>query len=356
VGSALDTCLQTVINWAGTDLVLTIGSNPLVRLDGAMRPVTELPVIDDETMEEMLGQLLNAEQRRQLDANLDFDFAFSFAEARFRANAFFERGRPALSLRLLHNVIPTFDQLGMPVPVRELASLKQGLVLFTGPTGSGKTTSMAALIEAVNESRPCHIVTIEDPIEFLHGNKRAVVHQREVGVDTQSFERALRSALREDPDVILVGEMRDTESIAITLTLAETGHLVLSSLHTNDAPQAVDRIVDVFPAERQAQIRLQLASTLAAIVAQRLVPRIGGGRVAAFEVLLATSPVSNLVREGKTRHLRNAMQMGMAAGHQTLEMSLNQLVAGGLITQDNAVAAAFVPHEVDPTRPSPVMS
>jgi twitching motility protein PilT len=348
-----ETALRAVIERNGTDLVLTIGSHPLLRVDGAMVAATDLAVIDDAMMEEALGRVLDGEQLAQLKDDRDLDFAFSFADARFRVNAFFERGRPAVALRLLHNVIPTFDDLGMPASVRELAKLKQGLVLFTGPTGAGKTTSMAALIEAVNTTRPCHIVTIEDPIEFLHSNKRSVVHQREVGIDTQSFERALRAALREDPDVVLVGEMRDNESIAITLTLAETGHLVLSSLHTNDAPQALDRIVDVFPGERQAQIRLQLASTLAAIVAQRLVPRIGGGRVAVYEVLLSTPAVSNLIREGKTRHLRNAMQMALGAGHQTLEMSLNELLAAGVITQETATATAFVPHEVDGTRSSP---
>ncbi len=351
---AFEDALRAVIERNGTDLVLTIGSHPLLRLDGAMRSATDLPIFDETMMDEALDYVLDAEQRAQLAADRDLDFAFSFGEARFRVNAFFERGRPALALRLLHNVIPTLDELGIPAPVRELVNLKQGLVLFTGPTGSGKTTSMAALIGAVNETRPCHIITIEDPIEFLHTNQQSVVHQREVGVDTQSFERALRAALREDPDVVLVGEMRDNESIAITLTLAETGHLVLSSLHTNDAPQALDRIIDVFPAERQAQIRLQLASTLAAIVAQRLVPRIGGGRVAVYEVLLATPAVSNLVREGKTRHLRNAMQMALGAGHQTLEMSLNQLLDAGVITQETATATAFVPHEVDATRSSPI--
>jgi twitching motility protein PilT len=220
-------------------------------------------------------------------------------------------------------------------------------VLFTGPTGSGKSTSMATLVDSINAARPCHVITIEDPIEYLHADRRAMVHQREVGIDAQSFERALRAALREDPDVVLVGEMRDLESIAITLTLAETGHLVLSSLHTNDAPQALDRIVDVFPAERQGQIRLQLASVLSAVVAQRLVPRVGGGLVAAYEVLIATPAVSNLIREGKTRQLRNAMQMGIGAGNQTIETSLNALVASGDITVETALASAFMPHEID---------
>jgi twitching motility protein PilT len=354
VGQALDAALRAVIERRGTDLVLTAGSHPLIRVDGAMRPATELAMLDDAEMSAALSALLDPSLLAEFEQTRDLDFAFSFESARFRANAFYERGRPALALRLLSSVIPTFDDLAVPYAVRELANLKRGLVLFTGPTGSGKSTSMAAMIDAVNSVRPCHIVTIEDPIEYVHGNKQAVVHQREVGVDTQSFERALRAALREDPDVVLVGEMRDTESIAITLTLAETGHLVLSSLHTNDAPQALDRIVDVFTGERQPQIRLQLASTLAGIVAQRLVPRVGGGRVAAFEVLLATQAVSNLVREGKTRHLRNAMQMGISAGHQTLEMSLNHLVNSGLITKEDAVAHAFVPHEVDPSLPSSV--
>jgi twitching motility protein PilT len=208
---------------------------------------------------------------------------------------------------------------------------------------------MATMVEAVAKTRPCHIITIEDPIEYLHEHHQALVHQREVGIDTPSFARALRAALREDPDVVLVGEMRDAESIAITLTLAETGHLVMSSLHTNDAPQTLDRIVDVFPADRQGQIRMQLASTLTAVVAQRLVPMIGGGLLAVFEVLLGTPAVSNLIREGKTRQLRNAMQIALGAGHRTIEMALNELVAEGAITMEDAIATAFVPHEIDPS-------
>jgi twitching motility protein PilT len=207
---------------------------------------------------------------------------------------------------------------------------------------------MAAMVAAVNATRRCHIITIEDPIEYVHANKMAVINQREIGLDALSFERALRSALREDPDVVLVGEMRDPESIAITLTLAETGHLVFSSLHTNDAGQTLDRIVDSFPAERQAQIRLQLASVLRGVVAQRLLPnKSGSGRIAAFEVLVATQAVSNLVREGKTRQLRNAMQIGQSEGNQTLEMDLNRLVASNFISYESALAHAFVPNEID---------
>ena len=343
----LDHFLKSVIDMHGTDLMLTVGSPPLVRLDGALNAADAmLPILETAVVESVLATLLDRDQLASLDRDRDIDFSFSYGTSRFRGNAFFQRDLPAIALRLMHGNIPSFDEIGLPYSVRDLCNLKQGLVLFTGPTGSGKSTSMAALIDHINEHRPCHIITIEDPIEYLHASKRAVVHQREVGVDARSFDRALRSALREDPDVVLVGEMRDLESIAITLTLAETGHLVISSLHTNDAPQALDRIVDVFPADRQAQIRLQLASVLSAVVAQRLVPRIGSGLVATYETLIATSAVSNLIREGKTRQLRNAMQMGIRDGNQTLEMSLNHLATHGVISWETALASSFVPHEI----------
>jgi twitching motility protein PilT len=342
----LEAALHAVERVNGTDLVLTIGERPMVRLDGAIRPVGELAVIDDKLMGHYLDDLLEGD-RSALERDRDVDFAFSHGHERFRGNVFFQRGLPAVSLRLIQSRIPTFDEIGLPPPVQDLIHLKQGLILFCGPTGSGKSTSMATLVDAINVARPCHVITIEDPIEYLHENKHAVVHQREVGIDAQSFARALRAALREDPDVVLVGEMRDPESISITLTLAETGHLVLSSLHTNDAPQTLDRIVDVFPAERQGQIRQQLASTLSGVIAQRLVPRIGGGLIAAYEVLLGTQPVCNLVREGKVNQLRNAMQIALSSGHKTLEMSLNELVAAGIITHETAAEVAFVPHEIE---------
>jgi twitching motility protein PilT len=346
IHDALQSALRAVIDAAGTDLVLTIGSPPMIRLDGAIRPVPGQPVIDAALMQQYLGDLLDGDQHAELELHRDEDFAFSYGDDRFRGNVFYQRGLPAVALRLIQDVIPTFDEIGLPYSVRELTSLKQGLILFCGPTGSGKSTTMASLIGAINATRPCHILTIEDPIEYLHENKVAVVHQREVGIDAESFARALRSALREDPDVVLVGEMRDPESIAITLTLAETGHLVVSSLHTNDAPQTLDRIVDVFPGERQGQIRQQLASTVSAVIAQRLVPRVGSGLIAAYEVLLGTQPVTNLIREGKANQLRNAMQIGLGAGHKTLEMSLNELVAAGIISHETAVATAFLPHEI----------
>ena len=346
IHEALQAALHAVVGVTGTDLVLTIGSRPMIRLDGTIRTIENQPVIDEALMDQYLDDLLDGDQRHDLESNRDEDFAFSYGIYRFRGNAFYQRGLPAVALRLIQSTIPSFDEIGLPHSVRDLISLKQGLILFCGPTGSGKSTTMATLTDAINATRPCHILTIEDPIEYLHQNRQAVVHQREVGIDAQSFARALRAALREDPDVVLVGEMRDPESISITLTLAETGHLVISSLHTNDASQTLDRIVDVFPADRQGQIRQQLAATLTAVVAQRLVPRVGAGLVAAYEVLLGTQPVSNLVREGKSNQLRNAMQIALAAGHKTLEMSLNELVAAGVITHETALATAFVPHEI----------
>jgi twitching motility protein PilT len=357
IRGALRDALQAVVDVNGTDLVLTMRSAPMIRLDGAIRPVSGLPPTNHDLMKEYLGELLDGDQHQALEHDRDVDFAFSFGPHRFRGNVFYQRGLPAVSLRLIQQRIPTFEEIGLPPSVQELIHLKQGLVLFCGPTGSGKSTSMATLVDAINQTRACHIITIEDPIEYLHENRVAVVHQREVGIDAQSFARALRAALREDPDVVLVGEMRDPESIAITLTLAETGHLVLSSLHTNDAPQTLDRIVDVFPSERQGQIRQQLASTLSAVVAQRLVPRIGGGLVAAYEVLLGTQPVTNLVREGKVNQLRNAMQIALAAGHKTLETSLNELCAAGVISTESALATAFVPHEIESAnRVSPLLA
>ena len=317
IHASLASALNAVVSANGTDLALSIGVAPRSCGSTARSVLRRTsPVVDDEQMAEFLRDLLGAEQLEDLWRDRDIDFAFSWGSYRFRGNAFFQRGLPAVALRLIQREIPTFDEIGVPYSVRELIELQRGLILFTGPTGSGKSTRWRRWSTRSTRHAPCHILTIEDPIEYLHVNRQAVVHQREVGLDAQSFERALRAALREDPDVVLVGEMRDPESIAITLTLAETGHLVLSSLHTNDAPQALDRIVDVFTAERQGQIRLQLASTLAAVVDQRLVPRIGGGLMAVYEVLIATSPVRNLVREGKTNQLRNAMQMASRLGPQ----------------------------------------
>ncbi len=338
-----------------SDLLLLAGSPPLVRFNGEMRPIPDEPVHDAVSIRALLGTMLNPTKLAEFELAGEVDFTTGWqSTARLRGNAYLQRGAPSIALRLIPDTIPTFDELGIPASVRRLAQLNQGLVLFTGPTGSGKSTSLAAIIGAINTHRACHILTIEDPIEYVHPSNRSAVSQREVGSDTQSFERALRAALREDPDVILVGEMRDPESIAITLTLAETGHLVLSTLHTNDSAQAIDRVVDVFEPARHAQVRTQLASTLQAIVAQRLVPRVGGGMTSAFEVLIATPAVRNLIRDGRTNQLRNNLTLGQADGMQTLEMSLNSLVAAGTITHDTAVVHALVAKDI--TAPVPAVA
>jgi len=261
---------------------------------------------------------------------------------------FRQQGTTALALRAIPYEIPTFAELGLPPILEYFAGLPQGLLLVTGPTGSGKSTTQASLIDFINRTRECHILTIEDPIEYVHVHRRAAVNQREVGVDTDSFERALRSALREDPDVMLVGEMRDAETMQFALTIAETGHLVFATLHTNDAATALDRIVDVFPADRQAQIRVQLAAALCGVVSQRLIPRIGGGMVAAFEVIVATNPVHNLIRDGKTHQLRNIVATNMRDGMQTMEAALNALVETGVISYDDAVDRSLYPKEIRP--------
>ncbi|MCA1710632.1 MAG: type IV pilus twitching motility protein PilT [Actinobacteria bacterium] len=297
-------------------------------------------------MEKLIRSVLTPEQAATFDREHELDFSFTWDEnARFRANAFLQRGSMALALRVIPYEIPTFAQLGLPAVVNSFVNAPQGLVLVTGPTGSGKSTTLASMIDYINQSRACHILTIEDPIEYVHRHKRSAVNQREVGEDTDSFPRALRAALREDPDVLLVGEMRDLETIQIALTIAETGHLVFATLHTNDTAQAVDRIVDVFPGDRQDQIRLQLSNSLSGILHQRLLPRVGGGRVAAFEVLVANTPVRNLIREGKSRQLRNSITTGQKEGMQTLEASLTSLVKQGLVTYEDAVARSI--HTTD---------
>jgi len=243
--------------------------------------------------------------------------------------------------------IPTMDQIGLPPVVAHLARQHQGLILMTGPTGLGKSTTLAAVLDMINRERACHIITVEDPIEYVHDHKRSAVNQREVGTDTDSFPDALRSVLREDPDVLLVGEMRDLESIQFALTIAETGHLVFATLHTNDTAQSLTRMIDVFPAEQQSQIRVQLASALSCVVYQRLVPRIGGGMVAAYEVLVANSAVRNLIKEGKTHQLRNSLVTGQRDGMVTFEQSLSTLVQSGVVTWDNAVARSLYPRDIE---------
>ncbi len=338
--------LDALFERGASDVILSAGAPPTLRIDGQLVPCDDQPLAPADT-DTMVRELLSPQQRLTFTEQNSVDFSFQWGEeGRVRGNAFRQRGSVAVALRAIPTRIPSFAELFLPDVVSELAKEPHGLVLFTGPTGSGKSTTQASLIDSINDNRGCHVITIEDPIEYLHANKKAVIEQREVGVDTPSFAHALRGALREDPDIVLVGEMRDLESIAIALTVAETGHLVFGTLHTNDAAQAVHRVVDVFPAEQQQQIRVQLASTLIAIVHQELLPRVGGGRIAAFEVMVATPAVRNLIRDNKVNQLRNVMVTSSDDGMCTMEAALGWLVRAGLISLDDAIGRSMFPEEV----------
>jgi len=344
--------LEELWNARGTDLLLTASAPPLIRVDGEMRPVTKGEVLTPTSVEGLVHSVMGEPLVPRYIEEREIDFAFSWRDrARLRCNAYHQRESCALALRMIPYEIPGFKELGIPETVQRLVELPMGLVIVTGPTGSGKSTSLAAMIDYINRHRRCHIVTIEDPIEYVHSNHNSAVSQREVGTDTESFHRALRSVLREDPDVLLVGEMRDLESIAAALTIAETGHLVFATLHTNDSAQALDRIVDIFPSDRRDQIQVQLASTLEGVVYQRLMPRVEGGLIAAYEVLTANHAVRNLVREGKTRQLRNVITTSQSEGMQTLEMALSALVQEGTIDYEAALKVSLYPKEVDKPMP-----
>src|SRR4051812_2091818 len=352
----IDRLLDGLWSVGATDLILTVGAPPLMRLDGELQPLSGDSPLTAEDVEDLLGNILSSQNRTpfgERDRELDFSFTWR-DQARIRGNAYRQRGNVAVALRVIPHEIPSFEWLGVPEPVQKWAELRRGLVLVTGPTGGGKSTTLASLIDWINKNRRVHIITIEDPIEYVHSHATSAVDQREVGDDTDSFADALRSALREDPDVLLVGEMRDLESIRFALTIAETGHLVFATLHTNDVAQALDRIVDVFPSDQQPQIRVQLANTLSGICYQRLMPKIDGGLTAAYEVMAATSAVKNLVREGKTNQLRNVLVTGQGEGMQTLEMSLNQLIADGTVTYEEALAVSLFPKELE--KPVPVQA
>jgi twitching motility protein PilT len=348
----VDRYLEELWERKGTDLLLTAGAPPLIRVDGAMEPLSNhKPLTPGDIENLVMFGMLTEDLRRIFNLEREVDFSFNWHNmARFRANVFMQRGSIGLAMRLIPLNIPLMAELGLPPVAERFAKMHQGLVLVTGPTGSGKSTTLAAMIDYINEHRACHILTIEDPIEYIHHHKRSAVNQREVGEDTHSFQRALRSALREDPDVLMVGEMRDLETIQIALTIAETGHLVFGTLHTNDTSQALDRIVDVFHADQQPQIRVQLSNSLAGIIYQQLVPKVDGGRVAAFEVLVATNPVRNLIKEGKTRQIRNVVSTSTKDGMQTIETSLSALVDQGLVEYDQAVSRSLYPNEVRRSR------
>ncbi|HET6622850.1 MAG TPA: type IV pilus twitching motility protein PilT [Candidatus Saccharimonadales bacterium] len=333
----IETLLEDVIKKKASDLHLQVGLPPMLRIDGALNPIAGLEVLNEEEVERLIFAILDQDQQQILLKDKEFDFSFAFGDlGRFRVNAFHERGNLAAALRLIPNEIKTITELGMPTIVSDFASYPRGLVLVTGPTGSGKSTTLAALVDKINSEKSAHIITIEDPIEFTHKSKKSVVVQREVHYDTYSFSAALRSSLRQDPDVVLIGEMRDLETISAAITIAETGHLVFATLHTNSAAQSIDRMIDVFPPHQQPQIRAQLANILMAICSQRLVPSIGGGRAVAAEILTATSAVRNIIREGKSHQLDAVIQTGGDKGMQSMDKTLAGLVQAGTVTYEEA--------------------
>lgn len=344
----IEILLEEVIKKKASDLHLQVGLPPILRIDGSLTPITGAEVLSDEAVETLVFAILDEDQKEILLKDKEFDFSFAFGDlGRFRVNAFHERGNLAAALRLIPNEMLTIEQLGLPPIVSKFASYPRGLVLVTGPTGSGKSTTLASMIHKINQERAEHILTIEDPIEYTHKSKRSVIVQREVHYDTYSFSAALRSALREDPDVVLIGEMRDLETIASAITIAETGHLVFATLHTNSAAQSIDRMIDVFPPHQQAQIRSQLSNILMAIVSQRLIPAIGGGRIAAAEILVATPAVRNIIREGKTHQLEAVIQTGAEFGMQSMDKTLAALVHAGTVSYEEARNYAVDVDELD---------
>ncbi len=333
----IENLLEECVRRKASDLHIQVSLPPILRVDGALQPISGYGPLDEITIEKLIFATLEEDQKQILLKDKEFDYSFSFGDMRrFRVNAFHEKGNLAAAFRLIPNQVQTIQELGMPSVVTSFADYPRGLVLVTGPTGSGKSTTLAALVDKINSEKASHIITIEDPIEFTHKSKRSVVVQREVHYDTYSFSAALRSALREDPDVVLIGEMRDLETISAAITIAETGHLVFATLHTNSASQSIDRMIDVFPPHQQPQVRSQLANILQAICAQRLVPAIGGGRVVAAEILVANPAVRSVIREGKTHQLDTIIQTGADQGMQTMDRTLVKLVQTGVITHDVA--------------------
>ena len=336
-GPKIELLLEECVKRNASDIHLQYGLPPIFRVDGVLVPVSGYTPLTDDIIKNLIFATLDEEQQKIFLKDKEFDYSFAFGDiARFRVNAFHERGKMAAAFRLIPNKIRNISELGMPTIVESFADYPRGLVLVTGPTGSGKSTTLAALIDKINREKSRHIITIEDPIEFTHKSQRSVVAQREVHYDTFSFGAALRSVLREDPDVVLIGEMRDLETIQAAITIAETGHLVFATLHTNSASQSVDRIIDVFPSHQQAQVRTQLSNMLMAICSQRLVPAINGGRVAATEIMIANAGIRALIREGKTYQIDTAIQTGASEGMQTMDKTLAQLVRTNTISYDSA--------------------
>lgn len=332
--------LEEVLVRGASDLHITVGAPPVMRINGVLQRLEEYPRLTANDTREMVYSILTARQREMLETNLEYDLSYSVpGSARFRVNAYFQRNSIGAAFRIIPYRIKTLEELNLPPVLKDFCMLPRGFILVTGPTGQGKSTTLASMINIINETRNLHIITVEDPIEFLHVHKKCIVNQREVGSDTHSFANALKYVLRQDPDVILVGEMRDLETISTALTAAETGHLVFATLHTQDAPQTIDRIIDVFPTYQQQQVRMQLAGTIQAIVTQQLLPtKDGKGRVPAVEIMVATSAIRNLIREAKTHQIYSAMQAGGQYHMQTMDQSIAALYKKGIISYEVAVA------------------
>ncbi len=342
----IDELLKEVVRRRGSDLHIAVDIAPTVRVDGKLMPIN-IGKLTSNDSQRLIYDILTDDQIQKYETSFELDFSYSVkGVSRFRVNVFREKGNVAAAFRVISSKIPTCRDLGLPQMVEDLTRKPRGLILVTGPTGSGKSTTLAAMINQINTERNAHIITIEDPIEYLHSHNQSLINQRELGADTKSFGNALRAALREDPDVILVGEMRDLETISTAITCAETGHMVFATLHTINAPQTIDRIVDVFPPEQQEQIRFMLSNNIEAVLCQQLMPRAGvPGRVCAMEIMIASPAIRNLIREGKAHQITGTIQTSVSMGMQTMDQSLRDLFRAGLITYDEAVSRAMNPEE-----------
>lgn len=346
--SSMRELLEYTISQGASDLHLAAGMAPAIRVDGGLKGIMK-DVLTSNQLLKLIRENLPDSRIQEFERNRELDYSFGIQDlGRFRVNLYYHRGEIGCALRVLPFDPMSFDEIGFPRDVAEYLAMKpSGLILVTGPTGSGKTTTIASMIDHINENEACHIVTIEDPVEVVFSNKKSVIHQREVGSDTMSFNESLKRVLRQDPDVILIGEMRDLETIEIALTCAETGHLVFATLHTPDAVQSVNRVIDVFPAHQQQQVRVQLSFVLLSVISQQLLPKKGGGLTMAAEILIATPAVRTLIRESKSHQLYSSIQMGQKEGMRTLNMSLVELVRKGLVTKEEAVMRSSDPNEFD---------
>ncbi len=339
--------LEHMVKMGASDLHLTVGAPPVVRVDGRLQRLSGQDLLTSEQIKKLAYSMLNEKQKLKFEQNSELDFSFGIEQmSRFRCNMFMQRGNVAVAIRQIPYNIKTFDELGLPKVIAEFSKLPRGLVLVTGPTGSGKSTTLAAIIDKVNKERPVHIITVEDPIEYLHRHQMALVNQREVYSDTQSFSAALKYALREDPDVVLIGEMRDLETIEAALSISETGHLAFATLHTNSCAETINRIVDVFPTNQQEQIRVALSFSLQAVVSQTLIPKVGGGRVMAMEVMVATPAIRAIIRDDKVHQVYSMIQAGQKFGMKTMNQSLAELYTSGRITINDAMSYSHNTQEL----------